>query len=243
MRTSLADTVTTVLGGIPAATETVTDMDLMTPKEHNYYQNKSKNHFQIKSRPQSSQIMGSTYSYNIRNGIIEEEDDPLGMNGFTTKSKDLFHTTSTIGMGNFHSPGGVRPTALQRHQQAFKTHYGGKKNKEGYSSVFEERAKTAMTTKNKGERRNIHTNLKSVYVNTDKKERPMTEQPGARKNTVRITQRKDESQNHYKSRPVSQDPTMSKTGTQISSNHHNYVTRCKSSLRNLIKAASTRNDK
>jgi hypothetical protein len=244
MRSSFADSVTTVLGGIPAATETVTDIDMISPKEQIYYKHKLKNPFQIKSRPQSSQVMGSTYSYNIKNGTIEEEDDPLGMNGFKTKTKDLYRTTSSIGIGKFQSPSGIRPTALQRHQKEFKTHYGADKIMEpGYSNIFEERAKTAVTTKNKHERRNVHTNLKSVYVNPSKNKRPMTEKPGARKKNVKITHRTEESLHHNKSRPVSQGATMSKTGTQISTNHQTFVTRCKSSLRNLIKSASTRNHK
>lgn len=132
----------------------------------------------INNRPQSSQIVGTAYSYNIRNGIIEEEDDPLGMTGLSTSSKDMFRTTSTIQLNNFHSPAGIRPTALQRHHQAYKNQYHTNKNKDkGFSNVLKSRAKTAMAAGKKRERRNIHTNnLKSVYTKDSSKERPITEQ-------------------------------------------------------------------
>jgi orotate phosphoribosyltransferase len=60
MRSSFADTVTTVLGGIPLATETITDIDMASPREQMVYarqqssKSKRKAPLQIKARPQSS---------------------------------------------------------------------------------------------------------------------------------------------------------------------------------------------
>lgn len=240
IRTSFADTVTTVLGGIPMATETITDIDIDTPKDQ-VKQLRSRLPFQLKARPQSSHLMGTTYSYNLKNGIIEEEDDPLGLNNFATMSKDLFQTTSSIKLKNFHSPSASRPTALQRHKKAYKTHYE-KKHEGSYSNVFEHRAKTAMSGYKERDKKSSNPVMKSIYIHTASNSRPMTEQPGQRQHKGKMMQRREDSQKQNKSRPVSQDPTMSKTGTHVSANHRNYVTRCKSSLRNLIKAASTRNE-
>lgn len=143
MRSSFVDTVTTVLGGIPAATETLTDMDFTSPMEQNY-RPQNFGHLQFKTRPQSSQLIGNTYSYNIKNGVIEEEGDPLGLNSFSTKSKNEFKSTSSIKINDFNSPSAIRPTALQRHQKAFKTHYGHKmRHVAKYSTMGVQRAKTA----------------------------------------------------------------------------------------------------
>lgn len=242
MRSSFADTVTTVLGGIPAATETITDIEMITPKE-TYFQTRNRAPFQIKSRPHSSQLLGTTYSYNLRNGVIEEEHDPLQLvDTSTSKTGDMFRTTSSLRINNFNSPAALRPTALQRHQKAYKTHYGPDPEI-GYTNNFEHRAKTALATNKERDYKIKHQTMKSVYVKQAEHSRPMTEQPGMRKHKSKILKRREESQkNTTGSRPVSQDPTMSKTGTHVSTNHRNYVNKCKSSLRNLIKAASTRNE-
>lgn len=240
LRSSFADTVTTVLGGIPAITETITEIDLISPREYSKMKNKIYP-IHLKTRPQSSQFMGATYSYNIRNGIIEEENDPLGFDPFSTRSKDPFTSTSTIGFNNFGSPSALRPTALERHQKASKYHFDNTLKEESNSSnVFESRVKTAFTIhKERYIKKPTQVTMKSVYMHTvgDQKARPMTEQPGMRRTKHTVIGRKDELlKNQTNSRPASQDPTMSKT--QISSK--NYVGRSKTSLRNLIKAASTR---
>lgn len=223
----LADAVTTTLGGIPNHTDTVSEIEVMTPTE---YMNaaRPKTTMSFKNRPQSSQITGTTYSYNIRNGVIEEEDDPLGMTGISTKSKDLFKTTSTVQLNNFHSPHGLKTTALQRHHQAYKNRQGTQKQHKQPNSI-KNRAKTAISM-NKRERRKIHTNnLKSIYHQTGEG-RPTTEKGVRQGHNLSSSQ----------SRPISQGQTLSKTGT-MSTTYKTHKTKYKHSLRNLIKAASTRN--
>jgi hypothetical protein len=150
----------------------------------------------------------------------------------------MFKTTSSIKLQNFNSPSILRPTALHRHKKAYKNHYQNPaQNEGGYSTVFQERAKTAMSSKNPRDKKTAHHAMKSVYIHEESNTRPMTEQPGQRKTHIRLPKKSSQA---LGSRPVSQDPTMSKTGTQ--STHHNYVAKYRSSLRNLIKAASTRNE-
>lgn len=113
-RSSFADTVTSVLGGIPAITETITELDLISPTE---YTNSKKKVFPVhlKTRPQSSILIGNTYSQNIKSKIVEESDS-FKLNQLSTRSKDQFRTTSSIAFNNFNSPSASRPTALQRHK-------------------------------------------------------------------------------------------------------------------------------
>ena len=240
LRSSFADTVTTVLGGIPAGTETITEIDLVSPKESSKLNKIYPIH--LKTRPQSSQFMGGTYSYNIKNGIIEEENNSIGFDPFSTRSKDPFTSTSSIAFNNFGSPSALRPTALQRHQKASKWQFDGTlKEESDYSNVFEQRVKTALSIqKERYIKKPTQVTMKSVYIHgiSDNKTRPMTEQPGMRRTKNTTLSRRDELiKNATNSRPASQDPTMSKT--QISTKI--YVGRSKTSLRNLIKAASTRN--
>ena len=216
---SFADTVTSVLGGIPAITETITEFDLISPSE---YINSKKKAFPVhlKTRPQSSQLIGNTYSYNIKNGIIEEENDPLALNPFSTRSKDQFRTASSIAFNNFNSPSVSRPTALQRHQKAFKSHYENNiKEDTGYSNVFQQRAKTALsTTKERGHKHVHKTEMKSVYVHStsDPKIRPMSGHPIVKQSKHIILNKVGDSDSKYgQSRPISQDNTMSKTQIQV----------------------------
>jgi hypothetical protein len=154
----------------------------------------------------------------------------------------MFKTTSTIKLNNFNSPSVLRPTALHRHQKAFKNHSGkSSSNHRKYSNVFEHRAKTAISHHKQRDKKMIHQAMKSVYVH-DIGHRPMTEQPGSRNFKANMDQRREFSQKHSDSRPVSQGAAFSKAGTHTSTQHKNYVSKYKSSLRNLIKAASTRND-
>ncbi|CAI2370269.1 unnamed protein product [Moneuplotes crassus] len=229
-RPSLVDSVTTALGGIAVQTDTMSDAEIVTPTDY-LRSMRPRNPINFKNRPQSSQITGTTYSYNIRNGIIEEEDDPLGMTGISNASKDMFRTTSTMQLNNFQSPGSIRPTALQRHHQAYKVSKSKGREKK-FSNILKNRAKTAMSI-NKRERRNIKTNnFTNIYTKTEEKVRPTTEQ-GVRKGT-----------NHSatQSRSASHGPCLSKAGTQVSTTHKTHMSKkYKTSLRNLIKAASTRN--
>ena len=243
-RSSFADTVTSVLGGIPAVTETITEIDIVSPTEHTNSKLKAFP-VHLKTRPQSSQLIGNTYSYNIKNGIIEEENDPLNLNPFSTRSKDQFRTASSIPFNNFNSPSASRPTALQRHQKAFKSHYESNlKDEPTYSNVFiEQRVRTAWSITKEREHKHSHkTAMKSVYSHSisDPKIRPMSGQPVARRSKHIVLSRKENSESTFvKSRPISQDPTMSKTQIQICSKVQGG--RPKTSLRNLIKVASTRN--
>ena len=174
LKSSFADTVTTCLGGIAIQTDGLSDREIITPKDH-LRSMRPINPISLKNRPQSSQVVGTTYSYNIKTGIIEEEEDPLGMTTLSNHPRDMFRTTSTIQMNNFHSPSNIKPTALQRHHQIYKTKQN-KIKKNGYDNITKHRAKTAMSM-NKRERRNIHaSNLKNIYIKKSQNERPITEQ-------------------------------------------------------------------
>ena len=181
VRSSLANTVTTALGGIPIQTEIITDYDLPTPNEMRQ-STMTRNMFQptLKVRPQSSNLIATTYSYNTKNGIIEEEDDPLGLGGFSTRNKDPYQTVSTFNYNNFNSPSALRPTALQKHQKAYKSQYRRKIREEDQTSSNMDAGTSTKNDKNSEK-------MKSVYIHYANKyqTRPMTEQPGMRKDKKR----------------------------------------------------------
>ena len=249
IRSSLADTVTTALGGIPAQTEAITEYEIPSPqdmmKETQMTRNRMSHH--LKARPQSSNLIANTYTYNIKGGIIEEEDDLLGLGNFSGRSKaNQFQTVNSTKSNNFTSPGALRPTALQKHQKAYKSQYKRRIHDQDQQVVFDNFSSSQKESKRK-DKSNDH--MKSIYIHYGiggYQNRPMTEQPGMRKDKSKNTVIKrgeisrPTTKTGGKSRPVSQDPTMSKTHTQGSMYARNY-TRCKSSLRNLIKVASTRN--
>lgn len=255
VRSSIADTVTTALGGIPIQTDVITDYEMYSPNEFKEtYFSRGKLSNQFKARPQSSNILATTYSYNLKNGVIEEED-PLLVNAFSSRSKHAhFQTVTSFKNDNFNSPSAFRPTALQKHQKAYKSQYNRKIREEDHTNLSD---KHTTAIKDLKDDKNAEV-MKSVYIHygSNYQNRPMTEQPGMRKGSKRSFLRKAEvsrpttnqesktrltTNPESKSRPASQDPTLSKTQTQGSMHSKNFISRCKSSLRNLIKVASTRN--